>query len=192
MVKAISIVAHPDDETIWMGGKILREKNWSWVILSLCRKDDPDRAPKFFRVCKALNAKGFISDLDDENPEKDLSLDEVVKRIEPIVHDKKFDFVFTHGKNGEYGHKRHIEVHNAVIEMYKSGLLKLKNLLCFNYKRNENPFMCLPNEDAQEKLELTDSEFREKQRLVHEVYGFRKDIFEYLSCSKTETFQKVV
>ncbi len=193
MVNAIAIVAHPDDETIWMGGKILREKNWSWVVLSLCRKDDPDRAPKFFRVCRLLNAKGFMSDLDDENPEKSLeSIDEVVKRIDPIVHDKFFDFVFTHGENGEYGHKRHVEVHKSVMEMQKSGLIKLKNLFCFDYKRQESPFMCVPNENAQEKLKLTEFEFSEKRRLIHEVYGFRKDIFEYLSCSELETFKKVI
>lgn len=193
MVNAITIVAHPDDETIWMGGKILREKNWNWIVLSLCRKNDSDRAPKFFRVCRELNAKGFISDLEDEHPEQDLpSLDEVVKRIEPIVHDKVFDFVFTHGENGEYGHKRHKDVHKAVIEMQKKGLLELKSLFCFDYNRVEQPFMCVPNQSAQEKLELTDEEYRKKQRLIHEVYGFKKDIFEYLSCAKVETFKKVV
>ena len=42
MKKANVIVAHPDDETIWMGGKIIHEKDFQWTILSLCRKDDLD------------------------------------------------------------------------------------------------------------------------------------------------------
>ena len=38
--EALVIVAHPDDETIWMGGTILKNKNWKWTILSLCRASD--------------------------------------------------------------------------------------------------------------------------------------------------------
>jgi len=63
------IVAHPDDETIWMGGSLIKncviEKDWKVEIISLCRKNDAERAEKFFKVCSFLNAKGFISDLDD-------------------------------------------------------------------------------------------------------------------------------
>jgi LmbE family N-acetylglucosaminyl deacetylase len=192
MVNALVVVAHPDDETIWMGGKIIREKDWNWTIVSLCRKDDPDRAPKFFKVCRELNAKGFISDLDDEHPEQWLpSIDEVVKRVEPVVHDKKFDYVFTHGANGEYGHKRHIETHKALVEMAKSKMLDFKELICFDYKRREVPFMAVPSGDAPIKLELSDNEFKKKFWLVNEVYGFRRDIFECLSCSKIEAFRKV-
>ena len=57
---ALCVVAHPDDETIWMGGTILRNKNFNWTILSLCRKNDLERAEKFKKVCKFYNAKPII------------------------------------------------------------------------------------------------------------------------------------
>ena len=60
------IIAHPDDETIWMGGTILRNKHQNWTIISHCRASDKDRAPKFKKVCKRYKAKPIISDLDDE------------------------------------------------------------------------------------------------------------------------------
>ena len=66
MVNALVIVAHPDDETIWMGGTILQNPSWNWTIASLCRKNDLDRMPKFLKVCKHYNANSIISDLDDE------------------------------------------------------------------------------------------------------------------------------
>src|SRR3989344_4099177 len=124
MKRALVVVAHTDDETIWMGGKIMREKSWQWTVLSLCRSGDADRNPKFFRVMKELGVRAFISDMEDNHPEQPLvSLDEGVKRVEPVAHDKRFDAVFTHGANGEYGHKRHIETHKAVLGMAKDGMI---------------------------------------------------------------------
>ena len=192
MVKALVIVAHPDDETIWMGGKILREKDWGWVVLSLCRKDDPDRAPKFFRVMEKLNARGFMSDLEDDQPEQPLEdIDEVVRRIEPVVDDKKFDVVYTHAPNGEYGHNRHKETNRAVHLMIDDGLLECNELFEFDYVRRENPFRTEPNPKANIKFTLTPQEFEKKRYLINEVYGFRKDSFEYISCHGIEPFRKV-
>lgn len=36
-MKAAIIVAHPDDETIWSGGLILKKPEWQWTVLSPCR-----------------------------------------------------------------------------------------------------------------------------------------------------------
>ncbi|MCR4369459.1 MAG: PIG-L family deacetylase [archaeon] len=193
MVKALVVVAHPDDETIWMGGKILREKNWGWTIVSLCRKDDPDRRPKFFKVCSMLGARGFMSDLDDDHPEKRLDgLDEVVRRIEPIAMDKKFDYVFTHGENGEYGHNRHIEVNAAVKAMAEGGLIDCEHLFEFSYRRLEGPFRCVPELGSNEVFALSEAEFEKKKSLVNDVYGFSKQSFEYISCCAHEPFNKVI
>ncbi len=53
------IVAHPDDETLWAGGTILSHPEWECFVVSLCRKSDPDRAPKFKKVLEVLGADGI-------------------------------------------------------------------------------------------------------------------------------------
>jgi hypothetical protein len=49
--RAAVVVAHPDDETLWCGGYILTHPEFLWRIVTLCRAQDSDRAPKFRRSC---------------------------------------------------------------------------------------------------------------------------------------------
>src|SRR5215216_5029704 len=75
------IVAHPDDETLWSGGTILSQPSWGWFILSLCRRDDPDRAPKFYQTLEILRAEGKMSNLDDGPEQTPLDGKQIQERI---------------------------------------------------------------------------------------------------------------
>ena len=188
------IVAHPDDETIWMGGTILQNKKDEWTILSLCRKNDIDRAPKFHKVCKLLNASPIISDLDDEKLTP-LETNDIVNKIKSNLQNKTYDNIYTHGENGEYGHIRHKEIHQAVKELIKNKELECKDLFFFAYTLSDKfvpdiPSLKIPipKENADKHINLTKDIFKNKVELVNKIYEFNRNSFEVLSCNKIETF----
>ena len=188
-MRCLVIVAHPDDETIWMGGTIIRYSNIKWHVLSLCRGDDPERAPRFIRATNELGAQALMSDLDDTSPQlSSLSSDlhEIKDRVSAYaLYD--YDVIFTHGPNGEYQHKRHTQVYNAVKEMAEEGRLT-GELLLFAYNYCGIGCPPKPASDAHFRIELTTHEYEQKQHIIRDIYGFTKGSFEFDSAGSTEAF----
>jgi LmbE family N-acetylglucosaminyl deacetylase len=188
--KALVIVAHPDDETIWMGGMILGSKDIDWTIFSLCRGNDPIRAPRFKKACEYYNARGLMSDLEDEgilNIEK--SLPEIKKRIIDNFANEKFEYIFTHNYNGEYGHERHSAVHLAIKELVKEKkIITCEKLFFFAYQYQLDQNAIYNSPASNFVVELDNQTSTNKKGVIEKIYGFNKDTFENKMCLSKETF----
>ncbi|MGD0785747.1 MAG: PIG-L family deacetylase [Sedimentisphaerales bacterium] len=187
---ALVVVAHPDDETLWSGGTILSHPEINWTIMTLCRKSDPDRAPKFFKVAKQLGAKGFMADLDDGPDQKPLKQTDIQKTILSALSEKSFDIILTHNLKGEYTrHLRHEETSQAVLALWNDSKLKAKQLLFFAYEDGGGKYTPRPVENADIVIKLTKNVWQKKKDIIISSYGFSPDSFEARAVSKVEAFQ---
>lgn len=101
------IVAHPDDETLWAGGLILKNPHLEWTVVccSIPRRD-PERAWLWHDACRRLGVR-YTRLMPVQEAEPGQPLAEI-----PVM--RNYSSYITHGKAGEYGHLQHMHVHEAV------------------------------------------------------------------------------
>jgi LmbE family N-acetylglucosaminyl deacetylase len=186
---AAVIVAHPDDETIWAGGTILLNPQINWTIITLCRKSDPDRAPKFAAAAAHLGAEGFMADLDDGQEQKPLEQAEIRQTILSTLPKRSFDIILAHSPKGEYTrHLRHEETAQAVMSLWNDGKLEAKRLLLFAYEDGRGSSSPRPIENADIVIKLSKSVWNTKKEIIISSYGFSPNSFEAKAASNTEAF----
>ena len=187
--KCVVIVAHPDDETLWAGGAMLMHPESKWIVVALCRKSDPDRAPKFHKALERLGARGIMGDLDDGPDQKPLSAVEVQDAIIDLLPSDRLDLILTHGPWGEYTrHKRHEEVSKAIRTLRESERLRAGEVWMFAYDDKGGKRLPQPLTDADVYTRLPEAIWQEKRRIITEVYGFEADSFEAKTTPKDEAF----
>ncbi len=158
--------------------------------MSLCRAGDPDRRVKFERVCRHIGAEGIICDVDDGNPLGEIDpAAEIGGRIIKHLGGREWDLCLTHGANGEYGHRRHRQIHRQVLRLAEAGELRCRRLWTFSYVCHDSG-QCAAAGDADVKLPLSDEQLREKKRIMHEMYGYGRDSFEVSACTSPEGFDR--
>jgi LmbE family N-acetylglucosaminyl deacetylase len=183
------IVAHPDDETLWAGGTILSQPAWHWSILSLCRANDPDRAPRFFQALAAFGAEGRMGDLDDGPEQIPLAEGEVEQAILQSLPPQRFDLLISHSPAGEYTrHRRHEEIGKAVIMLWQAGKISADEFWAFAYEDGEKQYLPRPIKTASIQQALSEDIWQRKYQLINQIYGFPEEGFEAQTTPRAEAF----
>ncbi|MBN1804438.1 MAG: PIG-L family deacetylase [Sedimentisphaerales bacterium] len=183
------IVAHPDDETLWAGGLMLMHPDTKWTVLTLCRKSDTDRAPKFSKALEKYKAAGFMADLDDGPEQTPLDIENVRQTIEILLPPKNYDIIITHSTSGEYTrHLRHEETAQAVMALWKAGRLTAGQLWTFAYEDGKGEYLPRAIKKADLLVDLNKKIWQKKYDIITGIYGFNKDSFEAKTTPKQEAF----
>ena len=187
--KCAVIVAHPDDETLWMGGTILMNPDNDWTIITTCRKSDPDRSPKFYDALKTLNAIGQMGDIDDDPEQLPVDIRDMEETILSLLRNTEYDIIFTHSTQGEYTrHRRHEEVADAVIQLIASGKLKTKRLWMFAYEDGYHKYFPKPIKNVDIMIPLPGEIWKKKYDIITQIYGFNEDSWEAKTVPRREAF----
>ena len=168
--KAIIIVAHPDDESLFMGGTIAEFKKWRWRVLCVTDCDkryNRQRRKELRKACRIYNRNGsnikpvMLGIIKGENR---LQKRAVAQKIKIFLDDFGMpDIVFTHNKDGDYGHKTHKFVHNVVKTL---KLPKIYNFYIAAYKKSASKASGIKSLRNVEVIELSARSLRIKRQAI--------------------------
>jgi len=138
-MKAICVVAHPDDCIIFAYAFIYNHPNYDWDIAYVTNEQE---SPRGLEIKKFWNKRGirtlflgFEDKVEDHfiNHRISFDTDQANAKIQSLVKD--YDLILTHNTNGEYGHIHHKFINKC--------LNKFKNVVTFNYERSFYKFKML-------------------------------------------------
>jgi LmbE family N-acetylglucosaminyl deacetylase len=168
------VVAHPDDETIFFAGAVLRSRRPVHVVCVTDGNADGSGRGRYKQFTKALQRLGVKGYSWLEYPDifkKRLSINKLVEDLRSLPTPAE---VFTHGPLGEYGHPHHQDVCLAVHRAF-SGHKKL-----WGVAHN-----CV----ADRMINLSGSEWARKANVFSEVYFSETRRFaSFVPASQTEAF----
>lgn len=174
-MRALVLVAHPDDETIFFGGTMLMRPEVAWDVYCVTDGNWEGRGAaregELRRACAVLGVTNAIMGDAPDDPARRLDLDPLVVRLRAMG---PYDEIYTHGPLGDYGNKHHQDVSRAA------------QLAFPDHGRLMAPATNVP---ATEVVQLSPAAFAAKAAVLRDVYGAEFGQFlTILPASSAEAF----
>lgn len=120
--KKLMIVAHPDDELLWGGSRLIEDDYL--VVCITCGVDDR-RLKEFDNVMEATDdsfiALGYPDKENGVRSEWDSCYNNLHSDIEKILNSNNWNLIVTHNPDGEYGHIQHKKTNMIVTNIYNTN-----------------------------------------------------------------------
>lgn len=117
-VKALCMVAHPDDCVIFGLSYIHNHPEYDWTIGYLTYTAESQRGAELAAFWQRRNIPcvflGFVDHYHDQEQQKLLQWYGIDAVAEVASLARQYDLVLTHDEHGDYGHIHHQLVHDAV------------------------------------------------------------------------------
>ena len=116
------VVAHPDDETLFGGGELLKHKG-EYKVVCLDYGNHLVRHKEFICAMEKLGVTKW-EHWDGEPYKSSTAYNEsiLIPRLERVLGERDWEKVVTHNQGGEYGHYRHIGTHNVMARLCSDKL----------------------------------------------------------------------
>ena len=141
LYQKVMIVAHPDDETLWGGAHLFKDK---FFLVCLTNGYNLERANDYREILKFTHNNGIILNYPDlqDNIINDWSevRNGILKDLSTILNYKYWEQIITHGPDGTTGHIHHKKICEYVTKIAKESN-EYNNLYYFGkfYKINKIP-----------------------------------------------------
>jgi LmbE family N-acetylglucosaminyl deacetylase len=116
-MKALCMVAHPDDCVIFGYSYIHNHPEYDWTIGYLTYTESDSRGAELAAFWRCRNIPtvflGYVDDYRDLETGQ-LSFDAVQAEQDIQQLTQQYDLVLTHDEHGDYGHLHHVFVHRCV------------------------------------------------------------------------------
>lgn len=172
------VVAHPDDETIFFAGLVLRNRKTPWRLICVTNGNGDGRGGQRWlelqNACKKLGIKSIEQWNFADQYEKRLDVKALCERLQNVAAPHQ---VFTHSPLGEYGHPHHQDVSMAVHQAFggKNSVWSVA-------------YNCRP----EKVIALSKSEYERKTEILRKVYGLETQRFLHLiPAAAVEGFVKL-
>ena len=173
-VNNVMFVAHPDDESLFGGAHLLKEKNY--LVVCMTCGNEIERDNEFIEMMNIYESKylllkytDILSDFQiyfwDTKTRKD-----ALHSVETILRYKHWGKIVTHNPEGDYGHVHHKLISNivskaSIIENKSNNLIYFAKYYPYEYYRDAD-FLRFINKTVNLSPELSDN----KRDLIYNIY----------------------